>query len=609
MVDVKCVNESEFLRNENGWKSYDLLPGEYTIRVRANSLAAHGEWSEEQKFFVTDLNAMSWKKILLISFAMVVLFISSTGLISLYLFNKAKRNLPQTLEYVSMNPEYMPAYEADEWEVDRDNIVLISDLGEGSFGKVFQGLLKNTVAGVTECHCAVKTVRANATARDKVEFLAEATIMKQFNCHHVVKLLGVVSAGPQIYVCMELMALGDLKNYLRKCRPDCQPAPDHELPSKQLVHLMSCQIADGMSYLAARKFVHRDLAGRNCMVAADLTVKIGDFGMTRDVYETDYYRKGDKGKVPVRWMAPESLRDGVFSSQSDVWSYGVVLWEMVTLGEQPYQGYGNEKVVAIVKGGGNPGKPENCPEDLFSVMQLCWSWHQKARPTFGEIIDSLFPEIEDTDMGNKFKATSYYIRVEKNNSHVVHFEDEDGPLESSPLTGMTGLSSDGVIITNNSDPNKNISSEANHVNDGKDQKPKFMPSAVQMDGWQDSTGSTETNTIVNGGNDEMMDEMISASGSPDDHEEHMLMKGLIKASGTNTMSIRSNALSTATDVTTISNNESISSNPSTRHNSNTTTTSTNTNDGVSSSASSAIQQPQAPQPQQTQQRRELNSCC
>lgn len=166
--------------------------------------------------------------------------------------------------------------------------------------------------------------------------------MKGFNTHHVVRLLGVVSRGQPTLVVMELMVHGDLKGYLRAHRPEIEN-PDEESrfqpPTLKRILLMASEIADGMAYLSAKKFVHRDLAARNCMVSEDLTVKIGDFGMTRDIYETDYYRKGTKGLLPVRWMSPESLKDGVFSSSSDVFSYGVVLWEMATLASQPYQVY------------------------------------------------------------------------------------------------------------------------------------------------------------------------------------------------------------------------------------------------------------------------------
>lgn len=141
------------------------------------------------------------------------------------------------------------------------------------------------------------------------------------------------------------MLHGDLKTYLRRHRPNegCGDPP----PSYERILQMSIEIADGMAYLASRKFVHRDLAARNIMVSEDMTVKIGDFGMTRDIYETDYYRKGTKGLLPVRWMPPESLKDGVFTSMSDVWSYGVVLWEMVTLASQPYQGLSNDQVKCV----------------------------------------------------------------------------------------------------------------------------------------------------------------------------------------------------------------------------------------------------------------------
>ena len=179
------------------------------------------------------------------------------------------------------------------------------------------------------------------------------------------RLLGVVSRGQPTLVVMELMTNGDLKSYLRSHRPETnensalEPTSFEGMeindnskrrpPSLERILRMAVEIADGMAYLAAKKFVHRDLAARNCMVAEDLTVKIGDFGMTRDIYETDYYRKGTKGLLPVRWMAPESLKDGVFTSYSDVWSYGVVLWEMVTLASQPYQGLSNDQVIQITQ--------------------------------------------------------------------------------------------------------------------------------------------------------------------------------------------------------------------------------------------------------------------
>lgn len=158
----------------------------------------------------------------------------------------------------------------------------------------------------------------------------------------MVKLLGVVTRGQPTLVIMELMVNGDLKRYLRSHRP-CENMSNAP-PKLDRILQMAIEIADGMAYLSTKKFVHRDLAARNCMVAEDLTVKVGDFGMTRDIYERDYYRKGSKGLLPVRWMAPESLKDGVFSSYSDVWSYGVVLWEMVTFASQPYQGLSNEQV-------------------------------------------------------------------------------------------------------------------------------------------------------------------------------------------------------------------------------------------------------------------------
>lgn len=202
---------------------------------------------------------------------------------------------------------------------------------------MYEGLVKNKDG--ENVPCAIKTVNENATDRERINFLKEAGVMKAFDTHHVVRLLGVVSVTQPTLVVMELMVNGDLKGYLRSHRPDAENSmqPIAQPPSLKRILQMALEIADGMAYLSAKKFVHRDLAARNCMVAEDLTVKIGDFGMTRDIYETDYYRKGTKGLLPVRWMAPESLKDGVFTSSSDVFSYGIVLWEIATGASQPYQ--------------------------------------------------------------------------------------------------------------------------------------------------------------------------------------------------------------------------------------------------------------------------------
>ncbi|KAH1023594.1 hypothetical protein HUJ04_012768 [Dendroctonus ponderosae] len=244
----------------------------------------------------------------------------------------------------------------------------------------------------------------NLHTGERIDFLNEASVMKAFNTTHVVKLLGVVSQGQPALVIMELMVNGDLKTYLRSHRPENDGNPP---PSLKEILQMAIEIADGMAYLEGKKFVHRDLAARNCMVSENLTVKIGDFGMTRDIYETDYYRKGSRGLLPVRWMSPESLKDGVFSSSSDAWSYGVVLWEMATLASQPYQGLSNEQVLRYIMEGGIMERPENCPDKLYEIMRLCWDLKPGRRPTFMHLCEMLLP-----DSSGHFASVSFYHSAE-----------------------------------------------------------------------------------------------------------------------------------------------------------------------------------------------------
>ena len=160
-----------------------------------------------------------------------------------------------------------------------------------------------------EILCAVKTVNDKSSYRERIEFLHEASVMKDYNTEHVIKLIGVVSEGQPALVLMELMENGDLKNYLRSLRPDSENNRlNLPVPTISEILQMAIEIADGMSYLSVKKIVHRDLAARNCMVSHNVVVKVGDFGMARDIYETEYYRKQGKGLLPVRWMAPESIK-------------------------------------------------------------------------------------------------------------------------------------------------------------------------------------------------------------------------------------------------------------------------------------------------------------
>ncbi|EFN89247.1 Insulin-like receptor [Harpegnathos saltator] len=431
---VVCITRRDFTNAGNSYVLKDLPAGNYSIKVRATSLAGNGAYSELRIFYIEEygtISSTSW--ILLVVFCIIFI------LVSMGVFQVCRRKLSRNASMrliATVNPEYVSTvYVPDEWEVPRKKIELLRELGNGSFGMVYEGVARDVVKGNPEVRCAVKTVNENATDRQRIEFLNEASVMKAFNTHHVIKLLGVVSQGQPTLVVMELMVNGDLKTYLRSHRPDVCENFSRQPPTLKRIVQMAIEIADGMAYLAAKKFVHRDLAARNCMVAEDLTVKIGDFGMTRDIYETDYYRKGTKGLLPVRWMAPESLKDGVFTSFSDVWSYGVVLWEMVTLASQPYQGLSNDQVLRYVIEGGVMERPENCPDSLYNLMRRTWSHKATRRPTFIDIATMLLQEVSI----EAFERVSFYHSpegIEARNQNSTHSPQNDKDLEMAALQDL-----------------------------------------------------------------------------------------------------------------------------------------------------------------------------
>ncbi|UYV63309.1 InR [Cordylochernes scorpioides] len=421
-----CLPWVEY-QDKMGYSILGLSAGNYSIILRTTSLAGHSNWTQPIYFTIPQARYdWSTEIIIIITVSLIVIIAIIILVGAIYLRKKnlkwitlgwsfRRYSIPEEIIYASINPEYVSTayvYKPDEWEVERDKITIIKELGQGSFGMVYEGEARDIVPGQAVVKCAIKTVNDNASYKERLEFLMEASVMKAFNCHHVVKLLGVVSQSPPTLVIMELMANGDLKSYLRSHRPF--EHPDLRPPTLKQIFQMAAEIADGMAYLSDKKFVHRDLAARNCMVAEDMTVKIGDFGMTRDIYETDYYRKGGKGLLPVRWMAPESLKDGIFTSHSDVWSYGVVLWEMATLASQPYQGLSNEQVLDYVLAGKHMDMPENCPEKLYSLMCKCWERRASDRPTFGQLIEILLP-----DVNPHFYEVSFYVKEKMEEAEVT----------------------------------------------------------------------------------------------------------------------------------------------------------------------------------------------
>ncbi|XP_053561309.1 insulin receptor-related protein [Bombina bombina] len=397
---IVCVSRHRF-QKYGGVHLTLLQPGNYSAWIRATSLAGNGSWTDPIVFLI--LGALDEPSdnlyMLLKVLPIILLVIIALFAVFVFFYNKKGQNsgYPNGTLYASVNPEYFNTsdmYVQDEWEFQREKITILKELGQGSFGMVYEGVAMEIVKGEPVTKVALKTVNELATTRERIEFLNEASVMKAFKCHHVVRLLGVVSQGQPALVIMELMTRGDLKSYLRSLRPEAENKNKMPQPSLKDMIQMAGEIADGMAYLNAKKFVHRDLAARNCMVSEDLTVKIGDFGMTRDIYETDYYRKGGKSLLPVRWMSPESLKDGIFTPHSDVWSFGVVLWEIATLAEQPYQGMANEQVLHFVMDNGILEKPENCPDRLHELMRWCWQKNPKQRPYFIEILESIKDEMK-----------------------------------------------------------------------------------------------------------------------------------------------------------------------------------------------------------------------
>ncbi|KAM3600205.1 uncharacterized protein V6R79_019471 [Siganus canaliculatus] len=284
------------------------------------------------------------------------------------------------------------------WELPRDRLSLGKPLGEGCFGQVVLaevvGLDKNKPTRVSKV--AVKMLKADATEKDLSDLISEMEMMKTIGKHkNIINLLGACTQDGPLYVVVEYASQGNLREFLRARRPlglEYWSGPRQvALGSLEVRELVSAayQVARGMEYLASRKCIHRDLAARNVLVTDDNVMKIADFGLARDVHHIDYYKKTTNGRLPVKWMAPEALFDRIYTHQSDVWSFGVLLWEIFTLGGSPYPGVPVEELFKLLKEGHRMEKPSACTQELYLMMRDCWNAVPSRRPTFHQLVEDL----------------------------------------------------------------------------------------------------------------------------------------------------------------------------------------------------------------------------
>ncbi|XP_012259968.2 muscle, skeletal receptor tyrosine-protein kinase-like [Athalia rosae] len=310
-----------------------------------------------------------------------------------------KKGLLQTNKYTP-NPQYFVCGSPEVPILRRDCVVFLQDIGEGCFGKVYKGELRH--GEVTET-VAVKVLKDSASREAEENFMREVEIMSAFRHPNILFLIGVVlrDANNNPWMVFEHMPHGDLAEVLRANSRQLRcPTPGLPPLTKDSLLRISTQIAAGMTYLSAQRFVHRDLACRNCLVGSELTVKIADFGMSRDVYTCDYYKIGGSRLLPIRWMAPESVIFGRFTLESDVWSFGVVLWEVYSFGKQPYYGHNNDEVVKLILHGIMLIPPEDCPPFICDIMRGCWKTEPKDRLKFTDIMEKL--ELAHEKSSNKW---------------------------------------------------------------------------------------------------------------------------------------------------------------------------------------------------------------
>ncbi|XP_069099311.1 tyrosine-protein kinase Srms [Pleurodeles waltl] len=376
---VSRVDAERILRSPpNVYGSYLIRPSEtnpsqYSLSVRSEERVTHF------RIFRTPAGELYLQK--------AVKFSTMQALLDYYKVNWRQVQAPLLQPFVrevhedqiyqpEPRPPSAPGFEfeidIDEWERPRAEFSLLKRIGEGFFGEVWEGLW------LEDHMVAIKTMKQADMRND--EFLKEITALKTLSHPNLIQLFAVCTVGEPVYIVTELMRNGDLQSYLTDC--------DQIVVNKKCLMQFACHIAEGMAYLEERNIIHRDLAARNILLGHDLVCKIADFGLAR-LLKDDIYNPSSNTKIPVKWTAPEAANFHNYSLKSDVWSYGVLLYEVFSYGQQPYKGWNNRETIDQICNGYRLPRPEICPVDVYSMMLECWRELPHLRPTFQELKQKL----------------------------------------------------------------------------------------------------------------------------------------------------------------------------------------------------------------------------
>ncbi|XP_072370013.1 ephrin type-A receptor 6 isoform X2 [Scyliorhinus torazame] len=384
------MNYTFEIESENGVSSESMVPRQFAILTIITNQAASDIATEQGQVLVIATAAVGGFTLLVI----LTLFFLITGRCHWYIKAKMKSEekrrthfqnghirFPGMRTYIDPDTYEDPSQAVHEFakEIDPSRIRIERVIGAGEFGEVCSGRLKTP--GKREIPVAIKTLKGGYLDRQRKDFLREASIMGQFDHPNIVRLEGVVTKSRPVMIVVEYMENGSLDSFLRK--------HDGHFTVIQLVGMLR-GIASGMKYLSDMGYVHRDLAARNILVNSNLVCKVSDFGLSRvleDDPEAAYTTTG--GKIPIRWTAPEAIAYRKFSSASDVWSYGIVMWEVMSYGERPYWEMSNQDVILSIEEGYRLPSPMGCPGTLHQLMLHCWQKERNHRPKFTEIVSFL----------------------------------------------------------------------------------------------------------------------------------------------------------------------------------------------------------------------------